>query len=544
MLCILGTTTTWSTFSSQKFFLCCSEIILERYVIIQKLGWGHFSTVWLAKDFKHETYVALKIQKSAPHYLEAAYDEVEILQKVARNCQNPEWLASLKEYYKEEGRTEFTRDDCCVVQLLNSFVYKGPYGNHFCMVFEIMGATLLEIIKRYNYKGVPMHVCRAISKQVLIGLDFLHRMCGLIHTDIKPENVLVCLTQDEIKDIYDKGMLSRGKLYDERIKTYQKKYGIKIPDNAIGLLEGPNGRASDQSKKVAEGINGSNPEVQKLRTVMQETIKQKLMTLGENTTKKQRKNAKKKLKKRFKKKIENAAHQEEHANGENYEEDRHEDENGKDHEDSNENSHEEPNGKKIHEVPLRHIKAHSHPKNEGGIIVEDRKLNSEQGNNDEQLLEDKLKEMQKEKNGQGHEGQHHDINPKEKWRGPPLDEHVKVKVVDLGNACWTYHHFTPLIQTRQYRSPETILGVHYATSADIWSFACMMFEMLTGDFLFEPRKGPNFSKSDDHLAQIIELVSKFPRSFSLSGKDARVKPSKSCLSANPCAFILLEVLYT
>lgn len=68
-------------------------MLLNRYVIIQKLGWGHFSTVWLAKDFKYDTYVALKIQKSASHYLEAAYDEVnifilikvEILQKVAQN---------------------------------------------------------------------------------------------------------------------------------------------------------------------------------------------------------------------------------------------------------------------------------------------------------------------------------------------------------------------------------------------------------------------------------------------------------------------------
>jgi serine/threonine-protein kinase SRPK3 len=41
-------------------------------VLIQKLGWGHFSTVWLAKDFKFHTYVAIKIQKSAPHYMEAA----------------------------------------------------------------------------------------------------------------------------------------------------------------------------------------------------------------------------------------------------------------------------------------------------------------------------------------------------------------------------------------------------------------------------------------------------------------------------------------
>ena len=84
-----------------KKFYYFREILLERYVIIQKLGWGHFSTVWLSKDFKYNTYVAIKIQKSAPHYLEAAYDEVEILQKVARNTHNPEWIDSLKEYYKE-----------------------------------------------------------------------------------------------------------------------------------------------------------------------------------------------------------------------------------------------------------------------------------------------------------------------------------------------------------------------------------------------------------------------------------------------------------
>ena len=41
------------------------EVLINRYVIIQKLGWGHFSTVWLAKDTIYNTYVALKIQRSA-----------------------------------------------------------------------------------------------------------------------------------------------------------------------------------------------------------------------------------------------------------------------------------------------------------------------------------------------------------------------------------------------------------------------------------------------------------------------------------------------
>lgn len=55
------------------------EIIFDRYVLIERIGWGVFGSVWLAMDFKHNTYVAVKIQKSAPNFVEAAYDEVEIL---------------------------------------------------------------------------------------------------------------------------------------------------------------------------------------------------------------------------------------------------------------------------------------------------------------------------------------------------------------------------------------------------------------------------------------------------------------------------------
>ena len=78
------------------------EILLDRYVIIQKLGWGHFSTVWLTKDLKFNSYVALKVQKSAQHYVEAAYDEVDILDQVAKNWRTQEWAESIAEYYKND----------------------------------------------------------------------------------------------------------------------------------------------------------------------------------------------------------------------------------------------------------------------------------------------------------------------------------------------------------------------------------------------------------------------------------------------------------
>lgn len=106
-------------------------------------------------------------------------------------------------------------------------------------------------------------------------------------------------------------------------------------------------------------------------------------------------------------------------------------------------------------------------------------------------------------------------------RGRKIDERVMVKICDMGNGCWTHHHFTPEIQTRQYRSPEVIIGADYNTSADIWSLACTIFEMVSGDFLFEPRKGQNYDKDDDHLAQMMELLGRMPKNLALSGKNSK-----------------------
>ena len=90
---------------------------------------------------------------------------------------------------------------------------------------------------------------------------------------------------------------------------------------------------------------------------------------------------------------------------------------------------------------------------------------------------------------------------------------ARVTIVDLGNACWTHKHFTDDIQTRQYRAPEVLLGASYDTSADMWSLACIVFELVTGDLLFDPQEGKSWDREEDHLAMMIELVGDFPRSM-------------------------------
>ena len=45
-----------------------------------------------------------------------------------------------------------------------------------------------------------------------------------------------------------------------------------------------------------------------------------------------------------------------------------------------------------------------------------------------------------------------------------------------------------------------------------------VFELITGDYLFDPQSGTKYGKDDDHIAQIIELLGQFPKSLCLSGK--------------------------
>ena len=51
-----------------------------------------------------------------------------------------------------------------------------------------------------------------------------------------------------------------------------------------------------------------------------------------------------------------------------------------------------------------------------------------------------------------------------------------------------------------------ILGAPYCTSADLWSAACLIFELATGDLLFDPHAGDNYERDEGKLFPMLLLL--------------------------------------
>ncbi|XP_054724206.1 SRSF protein kinase 3-like [Uloborus diversus] len=463
------------------------DLFHSRYHVIRKLGWGHFSTVWLCWDLMGKRFVALKVVKSASHYTETALDEIKLLRCV-----------------RESDPSDCFREK--VVQLLDDFKISGVNGTHVCMVFEVLGHNLLKLIIRSNYQGIPLANVKLIIQQVIEGLDYLHRRCKIIHTDIKPENILIAVDETYVRKL----------AYEA---TQWQKMGIRLPGSLVST--------------APKEFRGPNPNTK----------------MSKNKKKKMRKKAK-----RQQELLEMQMQQlEELEMEENLNQERVGDGDNGDREPLDNDS--RCNGSSDENCDCRHSPGTSVSPSAGycsptpsenipriGSVERPRLSVSAEGlcnghedNADESYLmsrgrlersESTLTPSchQKSKEPEIRRVASCPENDKPMDHKPdPVHEvcDLQVKIADLGNACWVHHHFTEDIQTRQYRCLEVLLGAGYGPPADIWSTACMAFELATGDYLFEPHSGEDYSRDEDHLAHIIELLGDIPKHIAFSGKYSR-----------------------
>jgi len=70
---------------------------------------------------------------------------------------------------------------------MDSFEVASTQGSHLCLVHEAMGRFV------FDSRGLPIPLVKVVAKQLLLALDFLHSECHVVHTDLKPDNILVKL---------------------------------------------------------------------------------------------------------------------------------------------------------------------------------------------------------------------------------------------------------------------------------------------------------------------------------------------------------------
>ncbi|XP_054631148.1 SRSF protein kinase 2 isoform X3 [Dunckerocampus dactyliophorus] len=703
------------------------DLFNGRYHVIRKLGWGHFSTVWLCWDIQVKNFVAMKVVKSAQHYTETALDEIKLLRCV-----------------RESDPVDPNKD--MVVQLIDDFKISGLNGIHVCMVFEVLGHHLLKWIIKSNYQGLPLPCVKSIIRQVLQGLDYLHTKCKIIHTDIKPENILMCVddtfvrrmameaaewqkagapppsgsavsTAPQLKPVSttDTGKLSKNK--KKKLKKKQKRQA-ELLEKRMLEIEALEREAEKEKEEDEEEGEEERAEVEEEEEREEEEEEEEEEEATENDVQQQQEQEQQKQHEQEPSTPpstpplppppppgpsmaleESDEEDEENEDGEDEEEevgerpirltnhtcaapteepsqvpvvaedDRDEDAedeeptpvaekdtpippiavegNGDSTQAEEEEAEEEPEGEenstRVNEEqketefeekepeeeeskedededddttadlltdtssPIKSLPNKSNlAKTNGHILLGSEGLvanpavppppsptpepllcplvESELSYTDRDLSLSSGYEMYNGEVGEagltnGSSERHPaaalplfpdlpldpepgnpvcvgtaDIGagqspdspaadrsrtvsssstgetPKVRARAAdllinPLDprnaESIRVKIADLGNACWVHKHFTEDIQTRQYRSIEVLIGAGYSTPADIWSTACMAFELATGDYLFEPHSGEDYSRDEDHIAHIIELLGCIPRHFALSGKYSR-----------------------
>ncbi|ETI44211.1 hypothetical protein, variant 1 [Phytophthora nicotianae P1569] len=193
------------------------EVLNGKYRVLGTVGKGVFSTVLrcqcitpLTTDTGHSlSVVAVKLIRNNDVMRDAAQTELKLL--------------------KELGKRD-PRDKKHCIRLLDSFTHR----NHVAMVFEPMQMNVREAMKKFGGKGgISIQAVRIFSKHLLVALNHLES-CGVIHADIKPDNMLLDEKQTTIK-LCDFGSAFKADNGKQDPTPYLVSRFYRAPEIVLGL---------------------------------------------------------------------------------------------------------------------------------------------------------------------------------------------------------------------------------------------------------------------------------------------------------------------
>lgn len=134
------------------------DALQGRYRIVHKLGYGSYSTIWLARDEQTAKYAAIKVG-TADH----GSKEVDLLTRISTSAgENREFGGNL------------------LPQVLDCFNIDGPNGTHPCFVTAPARCILSDAAEAADYEPFQLHVARSLAAQLTIAVAYVHEL-GYVH---------------------------------------------------------------------------------------------------------------------------------------------------------------------------------------------------------------------------------------------------------------------------------------------------------------------------------------------------------------------------
>jgi serine/threonine protein kinase len=152
-------------------------------------GQGTFAQVFQCLHLQTRKVVAVKVIKNKAAYTRHAAIEIDIFQALQQ----------------EDPSSSTTSVPGYMVNLMCFFMYR----NHLCLVFELLGLNLYEVLKQRQFRGLPVRMVRDIAQQAIEGILDLSTK-NIVHCDLKPENILL------INDEVNKEFLNAGERPGEK----------------------------------------------------------------------------------------------------------------------------------------------------------------------------------------------------------------------------------------------------------------------------------------------------------------------------------------
>ena len=92
-------------------------------------------------------------------------------------------------------------------------------------------------------------------------------------------------------------------------------------------------------------------------------------------------------------------------------------------------------------------------------------------------------------------------------------ESPNITIADFGAACTEDESYDDEFGTRYYRAPEVILKGNVTEKVDIWAAGCILYELIIGEFLFDPDKDKNKSRDYYHLLEMTKISGVFSNKY-------------------------------